>query len=180
MIHKSKMIVATVALIVGLSGCVGVSPDGKGYTMSVPLSSVNNTVAQNFPQEQKIKYGTLLIEKPNLLGKQGSDKLSVGTGFVYKNALIPNGIRGAISLSGGVRYNPSDRGLYLSSPMIDELTFQNFSLSNYITPEMRTLIGDVIAQQLMKKPIYHLNSPAATFVKGVSVKDGNLLVNIGL
>jgi len=53
----------------GLSGCVGVSSDGMGYDVTVPLSVVNTTVAQNFPKKQQTNYGTLLIDKPNILGQ---------------------------------------------------------------------------------------------------------------
>ena len=175
-----KNIFFALLLMFGLNACVGVAPDGRGYTINVPLSVINNTVGQNFPQSKKTNYGTLLVERPNILGKQGSDKLGVGTSFTFSNMFIPNGIKGAITLSSGVRYNPSDRGLYLASPMIDELTFQNFSLSKYLTPQMRNMIGDIIAQQLIKKPIYHMNSRGASFVKGVGVHNGNLVVTIGL
>ena len=174
-----KLLLSTI-LLFGLNACVGVSPDGRGYTVAVPLSVINSTVSQSFPKSQKTNYGTLLIEKPNILGKQGSNKLGVGTSFTFSNMFIPSGIKGAVALSSGVRYNPNDRGLYLTSPMIDELTFQNFSLSKYLTPQMRNMIGDVIAQQLIKKPIYHMNTIGASFVKGVGVENGNLLVTVGI
>jgi len=175
-----KNILLSALLVFGFNACVGVSPDGRGYTVAVPLSVINSTVAQNFPQSKKTNYGTLLIDKPNILGQQGSNKLSVGSSFTFSNMFIPTGIKGAVSLSSGVRYSPNDRGLYLTSPMIDELTFQNFSLSKYLTPQMRNMIGDVIAQQLMKKPIYHMNNIGASFVKNVGIENGNLMVTVGL
>jgi len=164
----------------GLSGCVGVSSDGMGYDVRVPLSVVNTTVAQNFPKKQQTNYGTILIDKPNILGQQRNNKLSVGTSFSFVSMLIPSGIKGEISFSSGIRYNAQNRGLYLASPMIDELKFQEFSLSKYLTPQLRNAIGDVIAQELMKKPIYHMNNIGASFVRGVSVRQGELVVTVGL
>jgi len=175
-----KNLLLGIFFVFGLNACAGVTPDGKGYTITVPLSVVSSTVAQNFPQSKKTNYGTLLIDKPHILGQQGSDKLNIGSSFKFSNMFIPNGIKGSFSLSSGVRYNPNDKGLYLNSPMIDDLTFQNFSLSKYLTPQMRHMISDVIAQQLMKKPIYHMNSLGASFVRGVRVKNGNLMVTVGL
>jgi len=175
-----KQIILVVTLVWALTGCVGVTPDGRGYNVSIPLNVINTTVGQNFPKSQKTNYGTLLIDKPNLLGKQGSDKLGVGTTFTFSNMFIPNGIRGSLNLSSGLRYNPSDRGLYLASPMIDELTFQNFSLSSYITPQIRNMIGDIIAKQIIKKPIYHINSMGASFVQGIRVQNGNVVLTLGL
>jgi len=164
----------------GLSGCVGVSSDGMGYDVTVPLSVVNTTVAQNFPKKQQTNYGTLLIDKPNILGKQGSNKLSVGTSFSFSNMLLPSGLKGEVSFSSGIRYNAQNRGLYLASPMIDELKFEKFALSQYLTPEMRNLIGDVITQELMKRPIYQMNNLGASLVRGVRVKQGELVVTVGL
>jgi len=170
----------SICLALGLSGCVSVSPNGLGYDVRIPLSMINSTVGQSFPQNRETNYGTLLIDKPNILGRAGTNKLGVGTSFTFSNMLIPNGVKGAVSFSSGVRYDARDRGLYLASPMIDELTFQNFSLSKYLTPQMRNIIGDVIAQQLLKKPIYHINRTGASFVKGIGVSNGDMVVTLGL
>ena len=175
-----KNLLLGIFFVFGLNACVSVSPDGRGYTVSIPLDVINSTVSQNFPQSQKTNYGTLLVEKPNILGKQGSNKLSVGSSFTFSNMFIPNGIKGAVSFSSGVRYSSNDKGLYLTSPMIDDIRFQNFSLSKYLTPQMRNMIGDVISQQLMKNPIYHMNNIGASFVKDVGIENGNLMVILGL
>jgi hypothetical protein len=175
-----KQIILVFTFVLALDGCVGVSPDGRGYNITVPLSVINTTVAQNFPQSQKTNYGTLLIDKPNILGKQGSNKLGVGTSFSFSNMFIPNGVKGQVHFSGGIRYNPRDKGLYLTSPMIDELKFQNFSLSSYLTPQMRNAIGDIIAQQLIGRPIYRINNVGASLVKGIGVQNGNIILTLGL
>jgi hypothetical protein len=166
--------------VFGLLGCIGITPGGQGYTITVPMGMINSTVRANFPQHQKTDYGTLTIDKPNILGKQGSDKLAIGTAFSFSNMLIPNGIKGMISLSSGVRYNASNRGLYLTSPMIDDIKFHNFALSSYMTPEMRNLIGNLITQQLLSKPIYHINNIGASLVRNIEVVDGNVVLGIGL
>ncbi len=166
-------------LMFGMHGCIGVAPGGQGYTINVPMSMLNTTIRQNFPRQQKTNYGILVIDKPNILGRTGSNKLGIGTSFSFSNILIPQGVKGVISLSSGIRYNPSDRGLYLTNSMIDELKFQNFSLSAYITPQIRYMIRDVIMQQLANKPIYHINT-GASFVKNVRVQNGNILVTLGL
>jgi len=169
-----------IVFILGLSGCVGIAPGGQGYNITVPMNVINSTVGQNFPQSQKTNYGTLMIDKPNILGQQGSDKLGVGTSFTFSNMFVPNGIKGTVSLSSGVRYNARDRGLYLASPMIDDIKFQNFALSKYMTPQIRNLIGDIITQKLSNKPIYHMNNMGASFVKDIRVENGNVVVNVGL
>jgi len=177
--NYKKLLLSTL-LSLGLTGCVGVAPGGQGYNITVPMGMINSTVGQNFPQSQKTNYGTLMIDKPNILGKQGSSKLGIGTSFSFSNMFMPNGIKGAVSLSSGVRYNASDRGLYLASPMIEDIKFQNFALSKYMTPQIRNIIGDLIAQKLANKPIYHMNNMGASFVKGIGVENGNVVVRVGL
>lgn len=167
-------------LLVGVQGCVGVAPNGMGYNITVPMNIINSTVGQNFPRSENTGYGTLRINRPNILARQGSDKLSVGASFKFSNMLIPNGVLGSVSFSGGIRYNPRNSSLYLTSPMIDELKFQNFSLSAYLTPQMRNNIGNIIAQQLMNQPIYRLNNIGASFVRGINVSHGNIVVTVGL
>ncbi len=121
-----------------------------------------------------------LVPHVQFSDRKAGDKLQLIWEFNFSNFLIPNGIKGAVSLSSGVRFDSRDSGLYLTSPMIDELKFQNFSLSQYITPQMRNMIGDLIAQQLMQKPIYRMNNMGASFVRGVAVRNGNLVVTVGL
>ena len=175
--YKKLLLVALVAL--GLNGCVGLNPNG-GYDITVPLSMINTTVQGNFPQSKDTKYGKLMIEKPNILSKADADKLGVGTGFKFTNRFFGT-ISGALSLSSGVRYDSATKGVYLASPMVDELKFEKFALSNYLTPSMRNAIGQVIAQTLAQKPIYNLgNQVGASFVKGLSVKNGSIVINLGL
>ena len=175
-----KKIVIAFGLILGLNSCVGLNPNG-GYDITVPLSMVNTTVQGNFPQTKKVSYGTLLIEKPNILSNSGGDKLGVGTGFKFTNMLIPNGIKGTVSLSSGIRFDAQTKGLYLASPMVDELKIQKFSLSKYLTPSLRNQIGQIIAQTLAKQPIYSLQGKTGvSFVKGISVNEGAIIVNVGL
>jgi len=177
---KFKIACMGVMLVLGLNGCVNVASAGQGYDITVPMNMINSTVGQNFPQKQQTNYGTVTIDKPNILGQQGGDKLGVGTSFIFSNMLIPNGIKGIVSLSSGVRYNVRDRGLYLASPMIDDIKFQNFSLSKYMTPQIRNIIGEMITRRLVTKPIYYMNTMGASLVKDIRVENGNVVVNVGL
>jgi len=176
--YKQYLLGAIVAF--GLSSCVQPSLSGNGYDITVPLSSVNSGMEKSFPQKQKMKYGTLLIEKPDLLAKKSEDTLGVGTAFTFSNRLIPNGIKGKAALSGGLRFDANTKSVYLANPMIDELKFQDFALSKYITPQIRSLIGTVIAKQLQDKPLYTVEKMGASLIKNVSVKNGDLVLSVGL
>ena len=182
-----KKSIGVLILVALFGGCVGVDPQGRGYSVAIPMSSINSALADNFPVKQKVRYGVvsglLNIEDPSVFGKSGSDKLDVGTTFRFSNMFIPNGIIGKINLASGIRYDANSKNLFLANPMVNELKFQNFSMSKYLTPEMRNAIGMVIAKAVAKKPIYNLNrsslSMGSGFVKGLDVRNGQVYVTFG-
>ncbi|MCH9741067.1 MAG: DUF1439 domain-containing protein [Epsilonproteobacteria bacterium] len=187
MLKQIKKVLA-VGVIVGLfSACVGVDPQGRGYSVAIPMGMINSTLAQGFPVEEKVSYGivsgTLNVETPNVLGQAGDDKLGVGTAFKFTNFLIPDGINGSVNLASGVSYDANSKNLYLAKPMVNEIKFQNFSLAKHLTPEMRNAIGMVIAETIAKKPIYNLNKSgniATGLVRGIDVRNGQVFVTFGL
>ena len=179
--------IISIGLLVGMfSGCVGVDPQGRGYSVAVPLTMINSTLAEKFPVSEKVSYGivsgTLEISKPNVLGKTGSDKLGVGTSFTFSNMLLPKAISGTIDLASGVRYDANTKNLYLANPMVNEIKFQDFSLAKYLTADMRNAIGMVVAETIAKKPVYNIQKAGvgAGFVKGIDVRDGQIFLTFGL
>jgi len=170
-----------------LSGCVGVDPQGRGYSIAIPLNVINSTIASNFPVNEKLKYGivsgNLNISNPNILGKQGSNKLGVGTSFKFTNFLIPNGISGTINLASGIRYNANNRNLYLKNPMVNSIKFQNQSLISKLPNGIQNAIGMLISETIAKKPIYNLQKStgvATNFVKGIDIRNGQVFLTFGL
>ena len=179
--------IAIISLVLGVFfGCVGVDPAGRGYTVTVPLSMVNSTLAEKFPLDEKVSYGmvsgTLNISKPNVLGKQGSDKLGIGTSFKFTNMFIPKGLTGTIDLASGLRYDANTKNLYLANPMVNEIKFQDFALSKYMTKGMQNAIGMVVAETIAKKPVYNLQKAGvgANFVKGIDINNGQIKLILGL
>lgn len=179
---KNILIMLSAFSLFVIVGCVNPNPQTGGADITIPMEQVNSSIKNQFPQEKKTDYGTVKVENPNLLSKAGSNKVGVGTDFTFKNALMPNGLKGAVSLSSGLKYNPTDKGVYLDNPTVEDIKFQNFALSKYLTGNTKAVISQAIAQTLIKKPIYNVSKMgvASSFVKSVNVKDGNLVVNTGL
>jgi hypothetical protein len=182
-----KRITILGAFLALLNGCVGVDPQGRGYSVAVPMGVINSTLAENFPVDQKLKYGivsgTLNISKPNIMGQKGKDKLGVGTAFKFSNFLIPNGISGTINLASGVRYDANTQNLYLKNPMVSELKFQNESLMKKLPNGIQNVIGLAIAETIAKKPIHNLKKSASFatgFVRGIDIRNGQLFLTFGL
>jgi hypothetical protein len=184
MIKKVLMITVFLGLF---SGCVTIDPKGRGYSLAIPMSVINATLADKFPVDQTLKYGivsgNLNISNPNIFGKSGSDKLGVGTSFKFTNFLIPNGISGGITLVSGVRYDASTQNLYLKNPMVDKISFQNQSLLAKLPTGIKNAIGTLIAETIAKKPIYNLRkskSVVTGFIRAIDVRNGQVYLTFGL
>ena len=181
-ITKKSRIVA-LGLIIGLfTACVGVDPQGRGYSIAVPMGMINSTLSEQFPLKESRSFGTVEMLNPNILGQAGSDKLSIGTSFNVTNMFMPNGIGGTLSLSSGVRFDPATKNLYLANPMVQNLKFQDFSLAKYLTNDMRNALGILIAETISKKPIYNISKAGmgSGLVKGIDVRNGQIFLTFGL
>lgn len=180
---RTKLILIALGLIIGsFSACVSVDPQGRGYSIAVPMSMINSTLAEQFPLKESRSFGTVEMLDPNILGQAGSNKLSIGTGFNVTNMFLPKGLGGHLSLSSGVRYDPKTQNLYLANPMVQDLKFQDFSLAKYLTNDMRNALGLLIAETISKKPIYNISKAGmgSSLVKGIDVRNGQIFLTFGL
>jgi len=182
-----KKLFLSLILLTFFNGCVGVDPQGRGYSVAIPLDVINSTLAKNFPVNEELKYGiisgNLNISNPNVLGKSGKDKLGVGTSFKFTNMFIPNGISGSINLASGIRYDANTKNLYLKDPMVNSIKFQNQSLLTKLPAGIQNAIGVVISETIAKKPIYNLEKStgiATSFVRGIDIRDGQVYIIFGL
>jgi hypothetical protein len=179
-----KMVLIGLGLLVGaFTACVGVDPQGRGYSVAIPMGMINTTLANQFPVKESRTFGTVEITDPTILGQQGSDKLNIGTAFNFTNILIPKGIGGSLKLASGVRFDPKTQNLYLTNPMVEELKFHDFSLAKYLTDDMRNSLGLLISETIAKRPIYNIQKAGITgsgFVKGIDVRNGQVYLTLGL
>ncbi len=176
-----------ISIFMGLfSGCVTVDPQGRGYSIAVPIGVINSTLAEKFPVDRKLKYGiisgNLNISNPNILGAKGKDKLSIGTTFKFTNFLIPDGILGNINLSSGIKYDAQSRNLYLKNPMVDTIKFQNESLLQKLPNGVQNAIGMIVAETIAQKPIYNIKAGtlASGLIKSIDVRNGQVFLTFGL
>ncbi|NKQ38654.1 MAG: DUF1439 domain-containing protein [Methanosarcinales archaeon] len=181
-ITKKSLLVSLGLLLGSFTACVGVDPQGRGYTFTVPMGMINSSLAEQFPLKESRSFGTVEMLDPNILGQAGSDKLSIGTGFNITSMLLPNGLGGNLTLSSGVRFDPKTKNLYLDNPMVQDLKFQDFSLAKYLTTDMRNALGLLIAETISKKPIYNISKAGmgSSFVNGIDVRNGQIVLTFGL
>lgn len=179
----NKLLLMVLGLSIGsFTACVGIDPQGRGYSIAVPMAMINSSLSSQFPIKESRSFGTVEMLNPNILGQDGAKNLSVGTSFNVTNMFMPNGIGGSLKLSSGVRFDPATKNLYLANPMVQELKFKDLSLAKYLTTDMRNTLGLLIAETIAKKPIYNISKAGmgASLVRGIDVRDGQIFLTFGL
>lgn len=176
-----KTLLVMIGLSVGtFTGCVDVDPQGRGYSVAVPMSMVGNTLAEQFPVKESRNFGTVEMKDVTILGQEGTDKLAIGSNFGVSSMFY--NIGGSLKLSSGVRFDPKTQNLYLANPMVEELKFQDFSLAKMLTDDMRNALGLLIAETISKKPIYNISKAGmgSSLVRGIDVRNGQIFLTFGL
>jgi len=171
------------SLVFVITGCVTVDPNNGNYSIKIPLESVNLAMQKKFPLDQDTDFGKVHLSDPSVLGSaENKDKLAIKLAFNLSNFLLPSGIGGSLAITSGVRYDPKTRKLYLKNPMVDSLEVAKSSLTSFLTPSIKKELGVFVEEIIKNYPIYDLNKAtmASAFVKNITVKDGNLYLNLGL
>ena len=175
--------IAIIFLVFFMTGCIGADPQKGGYGVTIPLAKINQTFASQFPAQVQSSYGAIKMYSPQLVAPKTKDTMQTGASFSLKSPMLNREIGGNISLSSGVRFDYETKNVYLANPMIEDLTLDNVALSQFLTPQAKEAIGDILAQVAMRKPIYNLNKSGimgVNLVRDVAIAPEGLVVTFGL
>ena len=174
---------AMIFLLLFMTGCMGTGPQNSGYSITIPLAKINQTFASEFPTQINSPYGVLRMFEPQLITPRANNTMQTGARFGLNSPLIGREVAGKVSLSSGVFFDPQTKNVYLRNLMIEELALDSVTLSQFLTPQLRQTIGDILAEIAMKKPIYNLNNSGiigVNLVRDISIVPEGLVVTFGL
>ena len=163
-----------------LTACIqNISPEG--VTIRVPASSISNSLESQFPIKQSFNYGDVELSNPKALLQKGSNRVKVGTALGFNSAIIPKQ-NGSLYISGIPFFDPKSGNIYLREPMIDNFQFNGFTLPSITQSPLKNSIIPIINEIFKTTPIYKVNrsSLQGSFVKNVTIDNGELLVTFGL
>ena len=177
-----KKIYMTTILIFTIlfTGCIkDISP--QGLTISIPASTVTESLQQQFPITQSFTFGKIHLTDPQAILKQGSNRVLTGTSIGYSSSLIPMQ-KGSLYLSGVPYFDARSGNIFLREPKIEKLSFNQYKLSSFIQGPMQQAILPIINEIFRKTPIYRINKSSiqSSFLKNIYVSNGELLVTFGL
>lgn len=169
------------------AGCVSSSPEG--YTLSVSPQTLQENVAKEFPIQKDLAVGSIKLQEPKIGLKEGSDRMQTAINFTYKPPFL-SAQTGTIDLSGQIKYDKKRSAFYLLKPEVDELKFNETSLTTKIFTSIKSLnkgvMQKVIDGVFQQFPIYKLapNTLSGKLlqktVKDAKIKNGQLLITFGM
>jgi hypothetical protein len=167
---------------------------GLSVTVEVPRQKIQEKVESHFPVEvsgtEQGKKLHLTLSDPVILLEEGRDEIGLKVNLVARTDGLDNLPRavkdgrftGTATLFAGVNYDADRKAIVLTDPKITELSINQ--LPDGLAEPLRRLAEKAVAEKLAQHPIPLEGDATLEKVRGhlksISVKNGKVLVEIGL
>jgi hypothetical protein len=160
-----------------------VRSQNQSVTLRLNRSQIQNSLTEHFPIEKKDVLYSLSLRNPEVLLKDGSDRIGLRVKAAVR--LIGTSERtGTVGIDGTMRYEPTTRQFFLTDTRIQDLTFDGVSSS--VMDKLRGVLKPVLESRLVVIPLYQLKekdrkqAALGLVLKSVAVKNGLLEAKLGL
>jgi len=164
---------------------IGCSLTDPSYTMKISADTIQKNITSSFPVSKDLSVGKITLVDPKVMLKNNSDRMVTGLGFAYKPPFF-DAIKGTLNISGNINYNKDKKAFFLVNPKIDDMKFNNSSLSSMMPSSVKNSFDGIVSEVFKKYPVYTFNSKnmknklMQQSLKKTTIKDGKLLVTFGL
>jgi hypothetical protein len=180
---RKKLIIAMLLMFVVTAGILVYHAKQKDLKLSFTQQELQDQISRKFPFEQKLLFISVTYSNPQIVLESASDR--VGFALDVSAKLAENQVvKGHAAGDWSLRYEPEEGALYFDDPKIDRIDIGGLS------PSTQEQIGRVakplIEAYLKRVPVYRLKPEdlrqqvAKAVVKTVNVKNGRLLIVVGL
>jgi len=151
------------------------------YTFVIPNSQVNSALSKGFPFVKRTGFGNVILQHAQLAPSTRSDEIIVDVASSLNLFNATRGLDVNAKMASGLRYEPSNRMIYLKNIHPVDMQFGNLQLSRYVPQNVIDSIGTIVGQRLGEMPIYKMkDNITAKFIKSIDVQDGNIAVKYGI
>lgn len=165
-----------------ITGCVQTGNQGgtPGLTLTLSTKELNDFLKKEFPVEKKYKFVHVRLDNPDVLNIQ-KDRIKIGSDVIYSVEMLPE-VKGKVLISGGIKYDPEKRAIYLKDPVIEKLEFFRKNLVSFIPENHRKTLFGFIGEVFSTVPVYRFDNKKLMyrFLKDIKAEDGKLVLRFGL
>ncbi len=174
-----KIILLNFLMVVFLLSCAQKSL--TSYSVEIPSSAINGYLKKEFPVEKKLPVGKLIVKYPKASIDDKNDRIKIGSTIALKVPFIPEQT-GKIYVSGNIAFDQQKKELYLIDPKLEDLSFNNQSLTKHLPSNIKGILSDVITEIFKQTPIYKIDEKSikGKFLKDIKIENGKLLLVFGL
>jgi hypothetical protein len=176
--HKVRLfVVATMALL--LSACAGVLPNE--YVLSP--QQLNSQFDRLFPLNSTLANGLFRtsMSTPQLGFVPGQGRLTLDSG-ISVSTMFGKGLSGRMRLSSGIRYDATQRALYLQELNIDTLSVDG-DRSN-VAAQLLPLFNVMLSEYVRRNPLYRFGpdelklGPLLAEISDLQIVDGGIRLKL--
>ena len=174
----------TLSVIFLLAGCAGL-PLGD-FNLRVSDTDIERYLSDYFPLRRGIyPLADVSISDPRVKLRGAEEgrvsvglDLAVGTGA----GMTAKSWSGQIAVSGGIRYDPETRSIYVREPAVDELSMSGVNAAQRYM--FASALNVIVATFYQERPIYRFSEDAFERrghrfdLKGITVRDGEIVLQL--
>lgn len=185
---KRKYIAAGLAGLVVVLLAVGVVVlRGKRFTIDLTQSEIQASLDAVFPIEKRhLLILVLVLHDPQVILRDGEDRVSFGITATVNIQFgdEPKPLGGDGTITTGLRYEPDSYSFYLDDSVLEKLEVQGIPVK-YVDV-VNKLARELAEERLRRIRVYTLKkdnlkqSAARLMLQGLTVRDGKLIVTLGL
>lgn len=176
-----SLIVAFVAIFT-LVGCsVEKSPLSLlSHKKTISIKDINEKFTKSFPINKKPSFGFVSFKKAMIKASDKDDSVAISVAFRLTSFEIPEGIDGAMILSGGLRYDAKSKKILLKDVTPRNIRYSDASLAEYVSKEVSSTLNVLIMRELTDIEVYKIDGISSGFIRKVKIEKGNIFVEYGV
>ncbi|MFM2409130.1 MAG: hypothetical protein RL358_1872 [Pseudomonadota bacterium] len=151
------LLLSTILVALGLSACAALVPN----QYAVPKAKLESRLQQSFPLQREVGKGLMSVSMNapvlNLLADKNRVEL---LGDFAVHSLLVDTLAGRFSVSGSLRYDRTERAVYMQDAQLDTLQMStDASAAEMLRPFLNAMLRDY----LNSTPLYHFQPDELRF-----------------